>query len=80
VESSVQLRGKNYDAAIAEAQLAVSIAPDAVQSQMALGDALAGAGRKAESREPYQRALALVKTMEPSARAEWQPRVEALLR
>jgi hypothetical protein len=80
VESSAQLRRKNFDAAIAEAQLAVSIAPDAVQSQMALGDALAGAGRKADSREPYQRALALVKTMEPSARAEWQPRVEALLR
>jgi len=80
IESSVQLRRKNYEAAIAEARLAVSIAPDAVQSQMALGDALAGAGRKAESHEPYQRALTLVKTMEPSARREWQPRVEALLR
>ena len=80
IESSAQLRRKNYAVAITEARLAVSIAPDAVQSQMALGDALAGAGQKAESREPYQRALALVKTMEPSARKEWQPRVEALLR
>jgi tetratricopeptide (TPR) repeat protein len=79
-ESQSQLRGKNYEAALAEARVAVSIAPEAVQSLMALGDALAAAGRMAEAREPYERALAPIRTMEPSARAEWQPRVEALLR
>lgn len=65
---------KNGDA-LAEAQQAVALAPDALQTEMALGDALAAAGRRDEARAAYGRALDVARTMEPGARETWSERI-----
>jgi len=55
---SAELLGQKVDEAIAEAQTAVRISPDGLQTQMALGDALSAAGRKDEARAAYRAATA----------------------
>ena len=67
---------KNLDAALAEAQAAVQIDPDAFQAQMALGDTLAALHRASEALPVYQRALAIAQTMEPSAAVEWTEQIQ----
>lgn len=51
--------------AFAEAQQAVALAPNSVQTQTALGDALSALGHKDEARSAYLRALELAKTIQP---------------
>lgn len=51
--------------ALAEAQQAVALAPNLVNPQEALGDALAALHRTAEARACYRRALTLALTVEP---------------
>ncbi len=75
-QSEHLLKKKQPEGALAEAQQAVSIAPDSVKAQMALGDALSALGRKDEAKSAYEKAAVLVKTMEPEAQEEWVPRVE----
>ncbi len=75
-QSEHLLKKKQPEGALAEAQQAVSIAPDSVKAQMALGDALSALGRKDEAKAAYEKAAVLVKTMEPEAQEEWVPRVE----
>jgi hypothetical protein len=62
--------------ALVEAQTAVQIAPDALQTQLALGDALAALHRNAEARAAYEKALTIARTMEPGAHAIWIPQIE----
>jgi hypothetical protein len=57
--------------ALAEAQTAVAIDPDELQAQMVLGDTLTALGRRLAAKPAYQAALAIAKTMEPSAEAIW---------
>jgi tetratricopeptide (TPR) repeat protein len=75
-ESKALREKKDFAGALTQAQQAVTIAPDAVQTQVALGDALMALGQKDEARVAYGRAMELVKTMEPGAREEWAARME----
>jgi hypothetical protein len=66
--------------ALSEAQAAVSLAPDNVASQMALGDALAELRRADEARAAYQRALTLAQTNYPEFQSNWLPELMQKLR
>jgi hypothetical protein len=57
--------------ALVEAQTAVAIDPDELQAQMVLGDTLTKLGQPLAAKPAYQAALAVAKTMEPSAKAIW---------
>lgn len=74
------LRAGKPAEALVEAQMAVQIAPDALQTQMALGDALTALKREDEARVAYLKAQEIIGTMEPSARAVWVPQIEAKLK
>lgn len=67
---------KDFAGALAQARQAVAIAPYAIQTQVALGDALVATGEKDEARAAYSRAMEIVKTMEPGAREVWTAGLE----
>ncbi|MCU1222025.1 MAG: repeat-containing protein [Edaphobacter sp.] len=76
-QESKALRGKkDFEGAVAAARQAVAIAPDAVVTQMELGDTLTAMGRKDEARTAYARAMVAVKTMESGAREDWEAQVQ----
>jgi len=75
-ESGARLKAKDVASAVDAAQQAVAIAPDGFEPLVALGDALAAAGRGAEAKAAYGRALDVAKTMEPEAQVVWRPVVE----
>jgi predicted negative regulator of RcsB-dependent stress response len=79
VRSATLLERKDTGAALAEAQQAASIAPDAVQTQEALGDALASTGDRSAAREAYARALRQTAAMEDGARQSWGDRLRKKL-
>jgi 4-amino-4-deoxy-L-arabinose transferase-like glycosyltransferase len=72
-ESDARLKAKDFAGAVAAAQQAVSIAPEGFQPLLALGDALEASGRGSEAKAVYERALEVVKTMEPEAQEVWGP-------
>jgi 4-amino-4-deoxy-L-arabinose transferase-like glycosyltransferase len=76
-ESKKLLNAKQFDAAVAEAQTAVSIAPDEFMPQFQLGHVEAAAHHAAEARAAYERAMAIAQTMEPEAREDWSAQVRA---
>jgi hypothetical protein len=78
-ESKALLKQGKTAEALAEARTAVRIAPDALQTQMALGDALRAAGKRGEARAAFTQALGIARTMEPSAQEKWVPAVEKSL-
>lgn len=80
IRSGDLLTLKKPQEALAEAQAAVRIAPAALQTQMALGDALAAMNRDDEAKAAYVMALAIARTMEPSAQEVWVPKIEAKLK
>jgi 4-amino-4-deoxy-L-arabinose transferase-like glycosyltransferase len=59
------LEAQQLPEALAEAQQAVALAPDAAKSNALLGDVLTAMGRSNEARASYQKALTLAKTIEP---------------
>ncbi|MGA8939347.1 MAG: glycosyltransferase family 39 protein [Acidobacteriaceae bacterium] len=61
----------NNPAALREAILAESIAPNAVQPEIVLGDTEAAAGNKQAARQAYARATTTINTMDPDARDKW---------
>ena len=65
------LAASNIPAALQQATLAESIAPNAVQLEIALGDALAASNNNPAAREAYNRAAATIQTMDPDARTQW---------
>jgi hypothetical protein len=65
--------------ALVEAQTAVAINPDELQAQMILGDTLTALGRPLAAKPAYQQALAIAKTMEPSAEAIWVKTIQKKL-
>lgn len=77
--SAIWLEQKNAAAALAEAQTAVAIAPDALQPQEALGDAQAAVGNKDAARVAYGKALQVAATMEDGARLSWNERLRKKL-
>ena len=70
---------KQFEQALAEAQAAVALAPEALQSQMALARALTAMHRAGEARSACEHALNIAMTMEPSAREIWVPRIQRSL-
>jgi hypothetical protein len=70
-QSTALLKRNDISGAIREATLAATIAPGAIQPEIALGDAEAAASNKPAAREAYNRAATTINTMEPDARTQW---------
>jgi len=73
------LAEKQVDQALAEAQQAVTLAPNAVDAQMALGDVLVEMGQIQQARSAYEKALTLAKTIEPDFQIRSLPSIEQKL-
>jgi Tfp pilus assembly protein PilF len=73
------LQGKQLAEALREAEGAVALAPDAVQTQLALGDVLRELGQPTEARSCYEKALQLAKTIEPEFQIRSIPGIEERL-
>lgn len=63
------LRSGQTEAALAEAQSAVALAPEDVSVRTTLGDVLTKLGRTEAARAEYEKALQLAKTIEPEFQA-----------
>ncbi len=79
VKSADLLSQHQPEQALAEAQAAVAVAPDYLQSLMALGEAQKALQKNVEARTTFEKALAIAHTMEPTAQEVWIPRVQEKL-
>jgi hypothetical protein len=61
------------DQALTEAQTAVTLAPDAVQTQAELGDVLMRLHKNEEGRQAFQRALSNAQNSHPEFQSGWVP-------
>ncbi len=73
------LDDRHLPEALAEAQQALALAPDAVQPNALMGDILTAMQRPAQARESYQRALTLAKTIQPDFQIGWVSGLEKKL-
>lgn len=73
------MAAKQFEQALTEAQAAVSLAPDSVQAQLALGDVQRELGQTEPARASYQKALELAKTIEPDFQIRSVPEIEERL-
>jgi hypothetical protein len=69
--SAAALKQHDIPTALREATLAEATAPNAVQPEIALGDAEAAAHNPTAAQAAYARATATINTMEPDARTQW---------
>jgi 4-amino-4-deoxy-L-arabinose transferase-like glycosyltransferase len=67
------------DEALIEAQRAVQLAPNAVASNVVLGDVLAALNRKGEARAAYEQALKSAQTIHPEFQVGWIPGLQKKL-
>lgn len=72
-------QAKQLDEALREAEEAVALAPDAIQTQLALGDVLSAMDQPQRARACYQKALELAKTIEPEFQIRSVPSIEQRL-
>jgi tetratricopeptide (TPR) repeat protein len=72
-------RANQLDQALREARAAVALAPDAIQTQLALGDILREMGETQQARACYEKALDLAKTIEPEFQIRSVPAFEQRL-
>jgi Flp pilus assembly protein TadD len=79
VKSADLLTQHQPEQALAEAQAAVALAPDYMQSLMALGEAQKALQKNVEARTTFEKALAIAHSMEPTAQEVWIPRVQEKL-
>jgi tetratricopeptide (TPR) repeat protein len=70
---------KQLDQALQEAQAAVALAPDSIQTQLALGDILLKLGQTQPARARFEKALELAKTVEPEFQIRSVPDIEQRL-
>jgi hypothetical protein len=63
----------DFDAALAEALTAASLAPQSVNVQFVLGRALKATGHNQESRQVFENALRLALTIHPESQTYWIP-------
>ena len=70
--SGLALKRGDVASALLDAAQAEEIAPGAVQTELALGDAKAASGQRADALAAYQRAEETIATMEPEAQVVWQ--------
>src|ERR1044071_3108257 len=73
------VEAKQLDHALQEGQAAVALAPDSIQTQLALGDILREMGQPQQARPIYEKALALAKTIEPEFQIRSIPDIEQRL-
>jgi len=73
------LTANQPEQALAEAQAALALAPNAVQTQMMLGDVLGAMGQADQARMAYEKALVLAKTVEPEFQTRSVPGIEQKL-
>ncbi len=59
------LAAKQYDEALAEAQQAITLAPENAAINETLGHARAAVGRRDEAKAAYEKALRIANTVEP---------------
>jgi Flp pilus assembly protein TadD len=59
------MRSGQIERALSEAQIAVSLAPESVQTQTQLGEVLSQLKRPEEARQAFQRALASAQSVHP---------------
>ena len=79
VKSEDLLNQGQPEQALAEAQAAIGLAPDYMPAVMALGNAQTALQQKTEARITFEKALAIARTMEPTAQDVWIPRVKEKL-
>ena len=70
---------KQLDQALQEARAAVELAPNAIQTQLALGDVLSAMDQPQQARACYEKALELAKTIEPEFQIRSLPGIEERL-
>jgi 4-amino-4-deoxy-L-arabinose transferase-like glycosyltransferase len=70
----------NLDDALALAKEAVSVDPEEITSQTALGDVSAALGQKNEARQAWQAAIASARQLEPDAQVSYIPELENKLK
>ena len=70
---------KQLDQALQEAQAAVALAPDSIQTQLAVGDILREMGQPQQARPLYEKALQLARTIEPEFQIRSIPDIEQRL-
>lgn len=73
------LEAKQVEQAMVEAQTAVTLAPNSVDTQLMLGDVLAAMGQTDQARSVYEKALLLAKTIEPEFQIRSVPVIERKL-
>jgi tetratricopeptide (TPR) repeat protein len=78
-QAGSMLEAHQLDRALAEAKLAVSLAPRAVQPNALMGDILAASGRSEEARSYYEKALTLARSVEPEFQVTWIKNLEQKL-
>ena len=72
-------RHKQLEQALEEAQAAVALAPNAIQTNLALADVLVEMGQLQQARASYEKALQLAKTVEPEFQIRSVPDIERRL-
>ena len=70
---------KQLDQALQEAQAAVALAPDSIQTQLAVGDILRELGQTQPARASYEKALSLAKSIQPEFQVRSIPNIEQRL-
>jgi tetratricopeptide (TPR) repeat protein len=70
---------KRPEEALAEAEQALALAPDAVKPNVLVGDVLVALKRPDEARPYYEKALTLAKTVEPEFQVGWVDSLEERL-
>lgn len=73
------LAAKQFESALSEAQSAVSLAPNSVDTQLILGDVLAAMGQPDPARSAYTKALELSQTIEPDFQIRRLPGIQQRL-
>jgi dolichyl-phosphate-mannose-protein mannosyltransferase len=63
----------HLDEALSEAQIAVALAPDSVQTQAALGGLLVKSNHPNEARQAFEQALTQATTVHPEMQSGWVP-------
>jgi 4-amino-4-deoxy-L-arabinose transferase-like glycosyltransferase len=71
---------KQLDAALLEAQAAVALAPESIQTQLALGDILRELGQTQEALKCYQKTMKLATTIEPEFQIRSVPGIQRRLK
>jgi 4-amino-4-deoxy-L-arabinose transferase-like glycosyltransferase len=73
------LATKQLPEALAEAQQAVALAPDAVEPNAVLGDVFTAMQRPQDARQSYEKALTLAKTIQPDFQIGWVGNLQSKL-